>query len=130
MLDEITLAIGVIVVLLGLAAFRRTSTFITRCRTTTGRISSYTTEDSEEGVYHFWQIRFTDASGIEHEIRGARGLRAPPDVGATMPITYDPAYPTNAWVSGTSAPWVIPWAVTMLGLATIAASFVIRAEGG
>jgi Protein of unknown function (DUF3592) len=129
LLDEITLAIGVMLILLGLAAFRRTRKFIAKCRTADGRISGYTTEDSGEGVYYYSVIRFRGVSGVEHEIRGAHGLQQPPEVGEAVPITYDPAYPANAWVTGTAAPWVIPWFVLLLGVAVVVGGFVVRAAG-
>lgn len=129
LLDEITLAIGVVLIFLGLAAFRRTRKFIANCRTADGRISGYTTEESDEGIYYYSIIRFRGASGVEHEIRGAHGLQQPPEVGEAVPITYDPSYPTNAWVTGTAAPWVIPWFVLLLGVAAVIGGFVVRAEG-
>ena len=129
-LDEITLAIGVLLIAFGLAAFRRTRKFIADCLTTEGRISGYTTEDSEDGVYYFSIIRFRGQSGVEHEIRGPHGLQEPPTIGETVSITYDPAHPTNAWITGTTAPWVIPWLVLLLGVATVIGGFVVRAEGG
>ncbi len=129
-LDEITLAIGVLLIVLALAAFRRTRKFIAKCRTAGGHISGYTTEESEEGVYYFSVIRFRGSSGVEHEIRGPNGLQEPPTIGETVSITYDPAYPTNAWVTGTAAPWAIPWFVLLLGVAAMIGGFVVRAESG
>src|SRR5688572_16532775 len=119
LLDEITFAIGGVLILLALAALRRTRKFIARCRTADGRIAGYTSQDSEEGVYYFSVIRFRDASDVEHEIRGSSGLRQPPEVGAAVPITYDPASPTNAWITGTAAPWVLPWFVLLAGIALV-----------
>jgi len=129
-LDEITLAIGVLLIIFGLAAFRRTRKFVAQCRTAEGHISGYTTEDSDEGVYYFSVIRFRGRSGVEHEIRGAHGLQEPPTVGETVSITYDPAHPANAWITGTAAPWAIPWFVLLLGVATVVGGFVVRAESG
>jgi hypothetical protein len=129
LLDEITLTIGVILIALGLAAIRRTRKFIANCRTADGHIAGYTTEESDEGgVYYYSIIRFRGASGVEHEIRGPHGLQEPPEVGEAVPITYDPTYPTNAWVTGTAAPWVIPWFVLILGVAVVIGGFVVRAE--
>lgn len=127
--DEITLAIGVILMLTAVAAFRRTRKFIAACRTTPGRITGYRSEESDEGpVFHFAVIRFRDASGVEREMPGPHGLQEPPIVGAEVSITYDPAYPANAWISGSTAPWVIPWLILIAGIGAVAASFVIRAE--
>ena len=129
LLDEITLAVGVMLILFGLAAFRRTRKFIANCRAADGRIAGYTTEESDEGVYYYSLIRFRSVSGVEHEIRGSHGLQQPPEVGVAVPVTYDPAYPTNAWVTGTAAPWVVPWFVLILGVAVLVGGFVLRAEG-
>ena len=129
LLDEITLAVGVMLILFGLAAFRRTRNFIAKCRAADGRISGYTTEESDEGVHYYSVIRFRGASGAEHELRGSHGLQEPPEVGEAVPLTYDPAYPTNAWVTGTAAPWVIPWFVLILGVAAVVGGFVLRAVG-
>ncbi|MDP9191335.1 MAG: DUF3592 domain-containing protein [Acidobacteriota bacterium] len=126
LLDEITLAIGVMLILFGLAAFRRTRKFIADCRSTEGRVAGYTTEESEEGVYYYTLIRFHGSSGKEHEIRGSTGLQQPPKAGVPVQITYDPAYPTNAWISGTAAPWVVPWFVLILGMAVVVGGFVLR----
>ena len=131
LLDELTFTAGAILIAFSLIAFRRTRRFIARCRTAEGRIAGYTTEeDSEDGVWYFSRIRFTDAAGVEREIPGSRGQRQPPVVGETMPITYDPAYPTNAWITGTAAPWVLPWIVLIAGLAAVAGGFVLRVEMG
>jgi hypothetical protein len=129
LLDEITLAVGVVLILFSLAMFRRTRKFIANCRTTEGRIAGYTTEDSDDGVYYYSVIRFRGSSGVEHEIGGSHGLQQPPEVGVPVSITYDPAYPTNAWVSGTAAPWVVPWFVLIVGVAAVVGGFVLRILG-
>ncbi|MFP5246659.1 MAG: DUF3592 domain-containing protein, partial [Thermoanaerobaculia bacterium] len=128
MLDEATFAIGAILIFVGLALFRRTRTFISECRTTTGHITGYTKEDSDEGPpFYFSVIRFRDTSGVEREIRGPHGLQEPPTVGTEVSITYDATYPTNAWITGTPGPWVIPWLVLIVGVAVVIAGFVVRA---
>jgi hypothetical protein len=128
LLDEITLAVGVMLIVFGLTTFRRTRKFIANCRTADGHISGYTTEESDEGVYYYSIIRFRGVSGVEHEIRGAHGLQQPPEVGEAVAITYDPAYPTNAWVTGTAAPWVVPWFVLILGVVLVVGGFAMRAH--
>jgi len=128
-LDEITLAIGALLILFSLAMFRRTRKFIANCRTTEGRIAGYTTEESDDGVYYYSVIRFGGASGVEHEIGGSSGLQEPPEFGVPVSITYDPAYPTNAWVAGTAAPWVVPWFVLIVGVAVVVGGLVVRASG-
>jgi hypothetical protein len=77
-------------------------------------------------VYYYSVIRFRGRTGIEHELRGSSALQEPPTVGEVVPITYDPANPSNAWITGTSAPWLIPWFVLLLGIAVVAAGFVLR----
>ena len=129
LLDEITLAVGVLLIFFSLAVFRRTRKFIAHCRTADGRIAGYTTEESDDGVYYYSIIRFRGLSGVEHEIGGSHGLQEPPEVGAPVSITYDPAYPTNAWVTGTAAPWVVPWFVLIVGVAAVVGGFVLRASG-
>jgi hypothetical protein len=128
LLDEATLAIGVILLVCSWAAFRRTRTFIANCRVTDGYIAAYRTEDSDEGVSYFAVMRFRDVAGVEHEIGGAHGLQNPPKVGKVVSITYDPRYPTNAWVTGTSGPWFLPWLILIAGIATVAASVVVYLE--
>lgn len=66
---------------------------------------------------------------MEHEIRGPHGLQEPPEIGTPVAITYDPAYPANAWTTGTAAPWVIPWVIVVVGVAAVVAGVVVRAEG-
>lgn len=127
--DEATLFVGVILIIASFAAFWRTRKFITRCRTADGYVAGYNTEDSDEGVSYFSQIRFADSAGVEHEILGS-GLRQPPEVGKRVSITYDPSYPTNAWVTGSAAPWVIPWVIVLVGAAVVVAAFVISIESG
>ncbi len=123
------LAIGVLLILAALAAFRRTRTFIARCRTADGWIADYTREESEEGIYYYPVMRFADAAGVEHELRGSGGLQEPPKTGTPVSITYDPTSPSNAWITGTAAPWVIPWLVLLVGVAVVVAGLVVRAEG-
>ncbi len=129
LMDVALLAIGVVLILSGLAAFRRTRTFIARCRTVDGRVTGYTEEESEEGIFYYPIIGFRDRAG-EHELRGSTGLQEPPEVGAPVGITYDPASPSNAWVTGTAAPWVVPWFIVILGAAFVIGGFVVRASGG
>lgn len=126
LLDEVTLAIGVLLIVFSLAAFRRTRKFIANCRTAEGRITGYTTEESDDGVHYYSVIRFRGQSNAEHELRGSSGLREPPAVGEMVPITYDPAYPSNAWVTGSASPWVIPWFVLILGVAVVVGGLALR----
>ena len=128
LLDEITLGIGVMLIVFSVAAFRRTRKFIARCHTTDGRITGYTSEDSEEGLYYYSVVGFRDRSGVDHEMRGSSGLQEPPIVGTAVSITYDTASPKNAWVAGTAAPWVIPWLVLLIGVAFVIGGFVVRTE--
>lgn len=130
LLDEATLAIGAMLIVFSVMAFRRTRKFIAQCQTVDGRVAGYTTEESDERVYHYALIRFRDRSGVEHELRGSTGQQEPPEVGATEGITYHPADPSNAWVTGTAAPWVIPWFVLMVGLGFVIGGFVLRANAG
>lgn len=126
--DELAFAAGALLILAGLFAFRQTRRFIARCRAAEGRITGYDADDSDGTTFYFSRIRFRDAAGVEHEIRGPHGLQEPPEVGTAVPITYDPTYPTNAWTTGTSGPWVIPWLIVLLGIAGIIAGFAIRAD--
>ena len=129
-LHQAVFALAALLLLGSLAMFRRTRTFIARCRAAEGRIVSYTRDDSTEGgIFYFYVIRFRDASGVEHDIPGPHGLQEPPVVGTTVAITYDPSYPTNAWITGSAAPWVLPWIVLLAGIAAVIAGFVVRAEG-
>jgi hypothetical protein len=130
LLDEATLAIGAMLILFSLMAFRRTRKFIAECRTVDGHVAGYTTEESDDGVYYYSVMRFRDRSGVEHELRGSSGLQEPPEVGATVGITYHPSDPSNAWVTGTAAPWVVPWFVLIVGLGFAIGGFVVRASAG
>lgn len=80
-------------------------------------------------MYHFAVITFRDAAGAERELRGSHGEREPPQAGSEVPITYDAADPANAWITGTSGPWVIPWVVLLAGVGVVIASFTVRASG-
>jgi hypothetical protein len=126
--DELAFAIGVALILAGIAAIRRTRRLVAGSRTASGRISGYDEDDSDDGIWYFSRIRFRDEAGVEHEIRGPHGSQEPPEVGAVVPITYDPAYPANAWPTGSCAPWVLGWLIVLLGIAGVIAGFVIRAE--
>jgi hypothetical protein len=129
LLDDGMLAVGALLILGAVAMFRHTKKFIARCRTAEGRITSYTTDDSDEGVCYYAVVRFLDAAGAEHEVRGSSGLQRPPKVGKRVTITYDPANPTNAWPSKSGAPWVLPWLVLLAGIGCSIAGLVIHAEG-
>ena len=124
--DEAMLVAGVAVIVAGLGAIRRTRLFLTRCLAADGYIAGYT-KDESDGVYYYSQLRFTDASGKEHEIPG-RGFQEPPVIGTPVSITYDPAYPANAWISGTVSPWVLPWLIVLIGAGIVIGSFAVRAE--
>ncbi|HYC59393.1 MAG TPA: DUF2330 domain-containing protein [Thermoanaerobaculia bacterium] len=120
-LDEIVLAIGALLIALSARMFYSTRALIARCRTADGRVTHYNTEeDPDSGVpFYYARVRFRDASGIEHETRGSSGLREPPTVGAPVRVTYDLSYPSNAWITGSSLPWVLPWLVLILGLTAV-----------
>lgn len=128
--DEGAFVLGALLIAGSVAMFRRTRTFIARCHDAEGRIAGYATDESDDGVSYYPLIRFRDEAGVEHEIRDAGGLQRPPKVGKRAALTYDPAHPTNAWRTGSAAPWIIPWFVLLAGIAAILAGFVIRAEGG
>ena len=130
MFDEVAFVLGVTSIFLGVLAFRRTRTFIARCQVANGRITAYTSEESDEGVSYYSEVAFGDRSGLEHRFHGSVALKEPPAIGARVRITYDGENPENAWVTGSSAPWVIPWLVLLVGVGFVAAGFVIRAEGG
>ena len=130
LLDEATLAVGAMLILFSLMTFRRTRKFIAQCRTVDGRVAGYTKEESDGSVYYYSLMRFRDQAGVEHELRGSTGLQQPPEVGATVGITYHPADPSNAWVTGTAAPWVVPWFVLIVGLGFAIGGFVLRANAG
>lgn len=130
LMDVAMLAVGVMLILFSLAAFRGTRKFMAQCQTAEGRLTGYTKEESEEGIYYYSLIRFCDRSAVEHELRGSTGLQEPPEVGATVGITYDPANPSNAWITGTAAPWVIPWFILILGAAFVIGGFAVRASAG
>src|SRR5688500_7423152 len=131
-MEEFAFGIGLVLLVLAFLAFRKTRTFIARCRTTDGTIAGFTEEqDSDSGLtYYYSVIRFVDSSGTSHEIRGSRGLQEPPTIGTPVSITYDPGRPLNAWTSGTAAPWVIPWLVLIAGLCAIAGGVAVRLSGG
>lgn len=119
--DEIVLAIGALLIAWSVRIFLRTRALIARCRTADGRITHYDTEeDSDSGrPWYFARVRFRDANGVEHEIPGSSGLQRPPAVGEAVQITYDPSYPANAWRTGASRPWVLPWFILILGIAAV-----------
>ncbi len=131
-MQEIAFGIGLVLLVLAFLAFRKTRTFIARCRMAQGTITAFTEEqDSDSGsTYYYSVIRFVDSSGASHEIPGAHGLQEPPEIGTPVSITYDPSYPTNAWITGTAAPWVIPWLVLIAGLCAIGAGVGVRFSGG
>lgn len=127
--DELLFAAAALLILGGIAALRKTRRFIANCRNANGRITGFTKEEADEGPdFYFSIIRFADDAGAEHEIRGPHGSQEPPTVGTPVAITYDPAYPTNAWITGTASPWVIPWLLVIAGVAAAIGGLVVRAE--
>lgn len=125
--DELTLALGAIFIALGLLARHRTKRFITRCLTTEGTVVGYKKEESSEGAdFYYSTIRFVDASGTSHEIGGPHGSQVPPVIGTVHSITYDPSYPTNAWITGGCGPWAIAWLILLIGIGGVIAGFVMR----
>lgn len=131
-MQELAFGIGVVLLVLAFLAFRKTRAFIVRCHTAEGTITGYREEpDSDSGVpFYFSDIEFKDASGASHRIGGPHGLQEPPNIGSHVSITYDPGYPSNAWITGTASPWVIPWLVLIAGLVAIGAGVAVRMSGG
>src|SRR5688572_8115744 len=121
--DEAMFAVGAALIVLAVTAFRRTRRFIAKSHTAVGRIVRYDAEDSDEGVYYFAFLRYTDASGKEHEIPVRGGQREPGEIGEIVSITYDPTYPTNAWITGTASPWIIPWLILVVGVGVVIGGF-------
>src|SRR5687768_14460014 len=125
--DELTFTIGAILIVLGLYAFGKTKRFIARCLTAEGTIVDYKKESSDEGPdFYFPVIRYVDASGVPREIGGPHGLQEPPTIGTMHSITYDPTYPTNAWITGTGGPWGIPWLILIAGIGAVIAGVFMR----
>src|SRR5688500_12946515 len=116
--DEIALAAGAVLIVLAVIMFRQTRRFVRRCLLTEGTVIGHTEEEDDGGVYYFSLIGFVDSDGVSHQLTGS-ALREPPEQGVIVPITYDPKYPRNAWITGKPAPWVLPWFVALLGLAAV-----------
>ena len=126
MSDEIALTAGVLLIILSERAFRRTRVFVARCLSTEGAVVDHTVEENDSGVHYYAVIRFVDSSGSSHQLIRGPAVRQPPKHGSTVPITYDPSYPANAWITGTAAPWVIPWVIRIAGVAAVAGGVLLR----
>jgi Protein of unknown function (DUF3592) len=124
LLGTIVFVIGVLLLIGAARAFRGTRSFIARCQTTDGRVTGYTTEESDEGTHYYAIIHFTDVTGAQRELRGSSGVRQPPAAGTGVRVTYDPESPGNAWIDGSAAPWLIPWLIAVLGIALVVAGAV------
>jgi hypothetical protein len=129
LLDEFLIGSGVVLLLWGVHALRKTRRFISRCLTTEGTIVRFTVSDDDESLFYYATVTFTDADGVEHERQPGNGLQRPPQIGSSVSITYDPTNPSNSWITGSAAPWVVPWFIVVAGCATIIGGFALRAAG-
>ena len=123
--DEIALTVGAVLILLAIVLFRQTRRFVQRCLLAEGTVIGHTEEEDDSGVYYFTVIGFVDSSGASHQLTGSAS-REPPAQGGIVPIMYDPTDPTNAWVRGKPAPWVLPWFVAILGVAAVVVGLGMR----
>lgn len=129
-LDELCLALGVILMVCALRMITVTRKWLKRCVNTKGQIVGFTeSRDSDSGATHYFDaIRFTDQNGDSHEIGGPHARQHPPKIGRSVPITYDPAQPTNAFVTGSASPWVIPVLVTVLSVVAAGVGVALRLQ--
>ena len=123
--DEIALAAGAILIAMAVVMFLQTRRFVRRCLRTEGTVIGHTEEEDDSGVYYLSVIGFVDSSGASHQLTGSFS-REPPAQGVVVPITYDPTYPRNAWVTGKPAPWILPWFVAILGVAALVVGIGMR----
>ena len=126
--DEILIVAGAIILIGAFIAFRKTRFFIAKCRTTEGTIVDVVKEESDDGVWFFWVVEFNTSAVSKQRIRGAHGHQEPPTIGTVLSITFDGDNPKNAWVTGTAAPWIVPWFVAIVGIACVIGGLAIRAN--
>ena len=126
-IDEICLAAGLILLAFSVRMYGATRAFLARCINTEGRIVGHTeSTDSDSGrISCFDLIQFTDRNGDKHDIGGGHGQQRPSKVGRSVPITYDPSYPANAFITGSGSPWVIPVFVAVLGAVALAVGGIV-----
>lgn len=113
---------GIGLIILSMAMFRHTKRFASKCITANGRVTRYA--EDNEGDVCYPVVSFKDRSGKTHEITCPSARPLPP-IGQVAQVTYDPTYPSNAWVTGSIAPWVIPSVVGMAGIALIIARWAL-----
>ncbi len=117
--------VGVGLIILSIAMFRHTKRFASKCVTANGRVTRYA--EDNEGDVCFPVVSFEDRSGKTHEIICPSASPLPP-IGQTAQVTYDPAYSSNAWVTGSIAPWVIPSVVGIAGIALIITGWALSSS--
>jgi hypothetical protein len=89
---------------------------------TTGRIESYEARDLGDTVSYHPVVSFTDHQGRRRKFTSAAGRssRTPP-IGSAVAVRYERNDPEGAMVSTFLHMWAAPWALAVLGVASLLA---------
>ena len=81
---------------------------------TKGVIAAHTARDEDNNFLVVFA--FTDSNGARHRVKGNIGGLFGPPIGSTVPVCYNPANPSQAFVCNWLARYVMPGILVVLGL--------------
>ena len=105
-------------------AHRRTRQWLSRIVRTNAEIVACVEDEDDSGVSYRAVYKY---AGIETDVIGGNhNVRTRPTIGENVVIYYDPSYPTNAFLKGSTAPWFLSGCALVVGVALIIWAIYVR----
>ena len=91
--------------------------------------SSSSSEGTSHGVFYRPKVRFTASDGRTHTFVSPVGRGKPYVEGSDVDVTYDPANPADAAVSGFASNWLVPLAMAGFGVLALVTAWRLLNTG-
>lgn len=117
--------LGAALILFGsVRAYVRTRRWLSRVVPVKAEIVAWIEDEDDSGVSYRAVYKY---AGIETDIIGGNhSVRTRPAIGERAVVYYDPTYPTNAFLRGSTAPWFLTGCTLVIGVSLIIWAIVIR----
>ena len=104
--------------------YRRTHQWLARVVRTKAEIVAWVEDEDDSGVSYRAVYKY---AGVETDVVGGNdSIRNPPTIGEEAVIYYDPSYPSNAFLEGSRAPFVLPGCGVVIGVILIVWAIYVR----
>lgn len=122
--------IGVVFLLVGVITAIRTRRFLSTATAVQGTVVGFAKQTSSEGGSSTHaQVEFAIAGGEKVTFTERSQTFGGLAVGASVPVTYDPAKPKNARISTSGRLWVTTIIMVALGVALLIVAVILAVVG-